>query len=105
CLTDEHNEAFNHYIAMHKVFVGRQGAARLVALCTELQDTMTPDHLVAAGWAAAEAGLVLGRDDRETGERLFGTAQDAWQRAIGYQKWVNQQGDHPLTDYALPFRS
>ncbi|TXG78080.1 hypothetical protein E6P97_00410 [Patescibacteria group bacterium] len=105
CLMPAHNEAFNQYIAMHKVLVGRQGAARLVALCTELQDTTTPDHLVAAGWAAAEAAVILGKGEPDAGAHLLGVARESWSRAISHQLWINAQEAHPLADYALPFRS
>ncbi len=104
-LEPAHNSAFNSYIAIHKVFVGRSGAAHLVSLCMELQDTTTPDHLVASGWAAAEAAIVTGRADLEAGHGLLETARDSWTRAIAHQRWVNAQPDHPLVDQAVTFRA
>lgn len=102
---DQDNEAFNSYIAIHKVFVGRHGANVLLGLLPQLQATQTPDHLMAAGWAAAEAGLILGAQDQEISGDLFDTAHNAWLRATAHQRWINLQEDHPLVDFGLEFRS
>lgn len=99
------NEAYNRYIAIHKVFVGQRGAAQLIQLAGQLHDTATPDHLIAAGWAVTEASLVLGSQDHESGQKLLDIACDAWLRAIAHQRWINAQEGHPLSDYSLEFRA
>lgn len=99
------SQAFNRYIAIHKVFVGQHGASQLVGLSSQLQDTDTPDHLVAAGWAATEAALILGRQDDVLGDQLLHIAGGAWLRAIAHQRWINAQDKHPLADHTVQFRS
>lgn len=99
------SEAFSRYLAIHKIFVGRHGANLLLSLLPQLQATETPDHLVAAGWAAAEAGLILGDQDQQASDELMQTAQNAWLRAIAHQRWINLQDKHPLIDHALEYRS
>ena len=104
-LDDDHNAAYDRYLSMHKVLVGRRVAGQLLELCAELQDATTPDHLVAAGWAATEAALVLGQTDDELREGFLNTALGSWKTAISYQKWINAQPGHWLADAALPFRT
>lgn len=104
-LLEADNLAFNRYIAMHKVFVGQRGAGQLLDLSAQLVDTATPHHLSAAGWAAAEAALILGNEGEQPGGQLLGIANDAWLRAIAHQRWINGQEDHPLADHAFEFRA
>lgn len=104
-LENESNGVFNRYIAMHKIIVGQRGARQLVDISTALVDTDTPDHLVAAGWAATEAALVLGRSDEEAKEQLTRIAKKSWVRAVQYQRWINGQPMHPLNDTALIYRA
>lgn len=104
-LQPEEQEAFRRYILMHKVFVGECGAHHLLGLHPQLSGGDVPTYLVAGGWAAAEAAVILGGNDKETGEQLLGIAQDAWLRAIAHQKWINIQERHPLEDAALAYRT
>lgn len=104
-LLEADNRAFNRYIAMHKVIVGSRGANQLLGLSAELVDTAAPHHLAAAGWAAAEAAVILGNEANQPGEQLIGIARDTWLRAIAHQRWINSKDDHPLTDYAFAFRA
>ncbi len=99
------NDAYHRYIAMHKVIVGQKGASLLLGLVPQLEGTQTPGHLVAAGWAATEAALILGSSDGAVSELLLGVARGAWTKAIAHQRWINAQDDHPLADQGLEFRS
>lgn len=104
-IQDIEEQALDSYLLMHKVFVGRHGAKFLLGLIPQLQTTQTPEHLVAAGWAATEAGLVLGPQDKELSDGLFDTALNAWQQAISHQRWANLEEEHPLADQGLEYRT
>jgi len=99
------NRAYDHYLRMHKVFVGERGGEQLERIYEELRDEEMPRYLSAAGWAAAESALV--RSSKPINERLALLEQGVacWQRALGRQRDWNEDAPDCLIEYSAPYRA
>lgn len=99
-----HHPVYDKYLHMHKVLVGNSGGRELELIATELEKETLPRLLDAAGWAAAEAGIV--RTDIPTIERiaLVERAEDSWVRAIDTQEYIDREGPDWLAENSTSFR-
>lgn len=87
------NETYDKYLRMHKVFVGESGAHELVEIADELQHEELPRYLDAAGWAYAEAGLVLENESTVGRIELVRAAEECWGKSL-------QMGQYLLDEHA-----
>ena len=100
------NPAYEQYLKMHKVFVGKRGAENLETIHSDLASETMPRYLCAAGWAAAEAAIV--QKDRPTLDRLqlLDAATECWERAIEVQRKFNELDTNQshLIEHSAPYR-
>lgn len=76
------NPAYNHYIHMHKVVVGKSGAEELQAIGATLEQEELPTYLDAAGWAYAEAGLASSHNSTVDRVAMINKAERVWARGL-----------------------
>lgn len=103
-VTFKPNRYYEKYQLMHKVIVGREGAATLEAIHGSLKEETLPRYLVAAGWAAAEASLILSDRSRKERSELFESGVEAWEKALKTQRVINSFGPGPLKEHSFPHR-
>ena len=82
------NEAYHKYLQMHKVFVGESGARKLVEIGDQLSGEELPHYLDAAGWAYAEAGLVLAKESAVSRVELIKAAEECWKQSLQNQQYL-----------------
>lgn len=82
------NQAYHKYLRMHKVFVGESGARKLVEIGDQLASEELPHYLDAAGWAYAEAGLVLANESAVSRVELIKAAEDCWRQSLQNQQYL-----------------
>ncbi|HET9098412.1 MAG TPA: hypothetical protein VFN51_02230 [Candidatus Saccharimonadales bacterium] len=99
------NDAYEQYLKMHKVFVGKEGAKQLEDIHFRLQEESMPRYLSVAGWAAAEAALI--ETDSSTSHRLglLASSMSCWHRSLQAQAQLNTLSSDYLKDYTLPYRT
>ena len=89
--TDFHrNDAYLRYMRMHKVLVGEAGGRQLEQIFYELKDEVLPCDLSAAGWALAEAALVMQGQPTEDRLSKLDQAVDTWRRAYLMQEYIER---------------
>ncbi|HET8991415.1 MAG TPA: hypothetical protein VFN31_00060 [Candidatus Saccharimonadales bacterium] len=100
----EANQFYQNYLKMHKVLVGKHGAARLETVHDNLAGESLPEYLAAAGSAVVEAAIV--QSDRPTAYRLdlLEKGMDCWRRAISNQVSINASPEPDLASYEPPHR-
>lgn len=76
------NDAYAHYLRMHKVLVNRSGSDLLQRIGTSLEAEDHPEYLEAAGWAFAEAAIASAREPEMVRLDLLQKADESWQRAL-----------------------
>jgi hypothetical protein len=98
------SHAYSHYLKMHKVLVGRQGAVQLETIHDQLSGEWLPRYLSAAGSAAVEAALV--RTDHSEQQRLALVDKGVvcWHRAIAVQRAFNAEGQEHVIEHSAPHR-
>lgn len=99
------NPAYEKYLLMHKVIVGKRGAEQLKGIHAELKDEVLPRYVSAAGWAAVEASLIL--DDIPAPDRidLIEEGVDCWRRSLQMQRDLNSDAPDCLIDNTGPYRA
>lgn len=99
------NPAYERYLKMHKVLVGRSGAILLEQVSLDLHTEQMPRYLNVAGWAAVEASLI--RTDYPTNTRLafIDDALSSWMRALQNQRAWNETASDELAEFAFPLRA
>ncbi|HEX8227259.1 MAG TPA: hypothetical protein VF572_05320 [Candidatus Saccharimonadales bacterium] len=98
------NAAYEDYLKMHKVIVGPRGAERLEDIFETLSNETMPRYLAAAGWAAAEAALVLNDRPVEDRMEMLEAGVDCWSRAVEAQQQMNDSCVPYLDEPAYPHR-
>lgn len=86
------NGAYNKYLRIHKVFVGESGARELISIADELEHEELPRYLDAAGWAYAEAGLVLKGESTVGRVELVKAAEACWERSLQAGQYLLDKG-------------
>lgn len=77
-----HNDAYAHYLRMHKVLVNRSGSDLLRRIGSTLEEEDHPEYLESAGWAFAEAAIANSHESEMARLDLLQKADESWQRAI-----------------------
>lgn len=98
------NPAYDQYCRMNKVLVGTGGAEQLVDIHDQLSNETLPRYQTAAGWAAAEAGLVDETRSLEERIALLDDAVTCWTSALQMQQKFNASAPECLIDYDYPYR-
>ena len=83
------NQAYERYLKMHKVFVGKSGAEYLETIHQDLKGEFMPRYLCAAGWAGVEAAIVHKQWPTQRRLDLLAAGEDCWERAITNQQHFN----------------
>jgi hypothetical protein len=83
------NQAYERYLKMHKVFVGKSGAEYLETIHQDLKSEFMPRYLCAAGWAGVEAAIVHKQWPTQRRLNLLASGEDCWERAIAKQQYFN----------------
>lgn len=93
--------AFEKYMRMHKVLVGRGGAEELEDIYLNLREEAAPRFLIAAGWAAAEVAMV--RRDMNTSRRvrLLDEAKEVWRLAIENDAALEEHTPNEKVEHGL----
>lgn len=100
-----HNDAYAHYLRMHKVLVNRSGSDLLERIGTSLEAEQHPEYLEAAGWAFAEAGLANAAEPEVTRLELLDKADESWQHALkAYDGLEYTNSPERWRDDSRPFR-
>lgn len=100
------NPTYHKYLQMHKVFVGGSGAQELITIADELEHEELPRYLDAAGWAYAEAGLVLADESTVKRIELIKAAEQCWERSLqAGQYLLDERAPQFLYEDAAPYRT
>lgn len=78
----ERHPIYAEYMCMDKGLANEASARRLVAIGDALSEETLPTYLDAAGWAYAEAGLMLENDTAVRRTELVTIAEERWAQSI-----------------------
>ncbi len=98
------NAAYEDYMRMHKVFVGKATISQLVDIARSLEHEDMPRYLSVAGWAAAEAALIGTDQSAAHRMRLLDKSQESWTRALRTQQMINYGNRNHLIEHTAPYR-
>lgn len=101
-----HNDTYDKYLRIHKVFVGESGAHELIDIGDTLATERLPRYLDAAGWAYAEAGLVLESESATTRIELLEAAEQCWEQSLQADRAIMDQPSlHEAYEDTTPYRT
>ncbi len=99
------NTAFERYLKMHKVLLGKAGAEELCAIHQTLKSERMPRFLAVAGWSAIEASMVAEVGTQSERARILNEGAECLHETLRIERSAQRNNQELLAEDSAPNRT